>query len=155
MARRDYWDDPDAPAANSLVVAVSAVVRDEEDRLLLIKRTDNDLWSIPGGGMEPGETVSAAVVREVREETGYQVEPTRLVGVFSDPRHVVAYDDGEVRQAFSLCFECKVASGEPQTSDESSAVEWVPPALIADLDMHRTIRERVDAALSDGTAHFS
>lgn len=155
MARRDYWDDPDAPEANSLVVAVSAVVRDDQGRLLLIKRTDNDLWSIPGGGMEPGETVSAAVVREVREETGYEVRPIRLVGVFSDPRHVVAYDDGEVRQAFSLCFECAVHSGESQTSEESSAVEWVPSAQIATLKMHRSIRERIEAAQHEGAARFS
>lgn len=155
MARRDYWDDPEAPAANSLVVAVSAVVRDEQDRLLLIKRTDNDLWSIPGGGMEPGETVSEAVMREVREETGYEVQPIRLVGVFSDPRHVVAYDDGEVRQAFSLCFACSVMGGKAQTSDESNAVEWVPTTQLADLTMHRAIRHRVDTALSGGAAHFS
>lgn len=49
MPKRDYYDDPAAPPANSLVVAVTAVVLDDIGRVLLIQRTDNDLWAIPGG----------------------------------------------------------------------------------------------------------
>lgn len=154
MARRDYWHDPTAPAANSLVVAVSAVVIDS-GRLLVIHRTDNGLWSLPGGGMEPGETVSAAVAREVREETGYEVRPQRLVGVFSDPGHVIAYDNGEVRQAFSLCFDCELVGGSARTSEESSAVRWVPEDELDRLDMHQAHRERIRAALDCGPAQFT
>ena len=154
MARRDYWHAPTAPTPNSLVVAVSAVVLDE-DRLLVIRRTDNGLWSLPGGGMEPGETVSEAVIREVREETGYDVKPTRLVGVFSDPHHVVSYDDGEVRQSFSICFECALIAGTARPSDESNAVEWIPLAELDQLDMHEANLERVRVALSGGPPHFT
>lgn len=105
--------------------------------------------------MEPGETVGAAVVREVREETGYDVEPIRLIGVFSDPAHVIAYDDGEVRQAFSLCFGCTVTAGEARTSPESSAVEWAPLDALDQLDMHQANRERVRVALAGGPAYFT
>lgn len=154
MARRDYWHDPKAPPANSLVVAVSAVVIDS-GRLLVIRRTDNGLWSLPGGGMEPGETVSAAVAREVREETGYEVRPSRLVGVFSDPGHVIAYDDGEVRQAFSLCFDCELVDGSAQASSESSAVEWTPLDELNRLEMHYANRQRIAAALQPGPARFT
>ena len=105
--------------------------------------------------MEPGETVSAAVVREVHEETGYDVKPTRLVGVFSDPGHVVAYDDGEVRQAFSLCFDCTLIAGTARTSNESSAVEWIPLSELDQLDMHKANRERVRVALTSGPAYFT
>jgi ADP-ribose pyrophosphatase YjhB (NUDIX family) len=154
MVRHDHWHDPEAPTPNSLVVAVSAVVIDA-GRLLVIRRTDNNLWSLPGGGMEPGETVSGAVIREVHEETGYDVKPTRLVGVFSDPAHVVAYDDGEVRQAFSLCFDCTLIAGTAHASSESSAVEWIRLTELDQLDMHQANQERVRVALTSGPAYFT
>src|SRR5438309_10136976 len=100
MARVDYLNDPDAPKANSIVPAVSAIVSDIQDRILLILRTDNNYWSIPGGGVKPGESVSDATAREVEEETGIDCEVTGLVGVYSDPNHLAAYDDGEVSQEF-------------------------------------------------------
>ncbi|MFC6005367.1 NUDIX hydrolase, partial [Streptomonospora nanhaiensis] len=76
MARRDYYYDPNAPAANSIAVAVSAFIQDDEGRILMIRRTDNDLYSIPGGQLELGETLTQAAVREVREETGIECEVT-------------------------------------------------------------------------------
>ena len=107
MARRDYYDDPSAPRPNSIVPAVTAVVIDDDGRILLIHRTDNDRWALPGGEVELGESVSRAVIREVHEETGIDVEITGLVGIYSDPKHIIAYDDGEVRQQFSLCFRAR------------------------------------------------
>jgi 8-oxo-dGTP pyrophosphatase MutT (NUDIX family) len=65
--RVEYFDDPTAPRANSLVVAVTAVVTNERGELLLQKRTDNDLWGLPGGAMNIGESIGQAVIREVRE----------------------------------------------------------------------------------------
>ena len=143
MARRDYYDDPDAPPPNSIVPAVTAVVTDDQNRVLLIRRTDNSLWALPGGAIELGETVSAAVVREVREETGIDVEVAGLVGIYSDPKHIVAFDDGEVRQQFSLCFRARPIGGTLRVSSESSEVEWVDSAEIASLDMHPAQRLRL------------
>jgi 8-oxo-dGTP pyrophosphatase MutT (NUDIX family) len=81
MARIDYLNDPDAPKANSVVPAVSAIVTDAQDRILLILRTDNGYWSIPGGGLKPGESIADATVREVREETGIDCQRNDM----SDP----------------------------------------------------------------------
>lgn len=145
--RTDYFNDPDAPEANSLKVAVSAVVRDDRGRVLLIHRTDNDRFSIPGGGMEVGETVAEAVVREVQEETGILVRPMRVLGIFSDPHHVIAYDDGEVRQEFSICFVADPIGGSPRTSSESKAVRWIDPSELDALDIHPSIRDRIDQGL--------
>ena len=111
MPKRDYYADPDAPKANSLVVAVGAVVRNDRGEILLIERTDNGLWALPGGAQEIGESIKDAVRREVREETGIEVEVTGLTGIYSDPAHVIAYDDGEVRQEFSLCFAARAIVG--------------------------------------------
>src|ERR1700694_2531117 len=100
MARTDYYNDPDAPPANSVVPSTTAVVTDEHDRIVLIRRRDNDLWALPGGAMELGESIVDTAVREVKEETGLDVEVTGLIGVYSNPHHVMAYTDGEVRQQF-------------------------------------------------------
>lgn len=54
--------------------------------------------------MEPGESVREAARREVKEETGINCEITGLVGIYSNPKYVAAYDDGEVRQEFSICL---------------------------------------------------
>ncbi len=97
MDRVDYYHDPAAPAANTLVPSVTAAVRDDRGRLLLIHKVDNDFWALPGGAVELGESVADAAVREVEEETGVTVELTGLVGIYTDPGHVIAYDDGEVR----------------------------------------------------------
>ncbi len=70
MTRIDHYQDPNAPRATRLVPAASTVVVDNEGRLLMAKRTDNELWTIPGGGEKPGETIAEAAVREVKEETG-------------------------------------------------------------------------------------
>jgi 8-oxo-dGTP pyrophosphatase MutT (NUDIX family) len=144
MARRDYYDDPDAPAANSIVPAVTAVVTDTDDRVLLIHRTDNDRWALPGGGIELGENAGDALVREVREETGIDVRVTGIVGIYSDPRHVIAYDDGEVRQQFSLCFTAEPIGGTLTGSSESREVRWVPVGNIETLDMHPAQRLRIN-----------
>ncbi|MFC0545009.1 NUDIX hydrolase [Kutzneria chonburiensis] len=143
MSRVDHYNDPNAPEANSIRVAVSAFVLDDAGRLLMIRRTDNDLYAIPGGGQEVGETVAQAVVREVAEETGIDVEVTDLIGIYSNPAHVIAYDDGEVRQEFSLCFRATPTGGQPRTSSESSEVEWVTRERLDELNIHPSIRLRI------------
>jgi ADP-ribose pyrophosphatase YjhB (NUDIX family) len=85
MPKRDYYDDPTAPKANSIVVAVTAAVRNAQGELLLIERTDNGLWALPGGAQDIGESVVQAARREVNEETGVDVEITGLSGIYSDP----------------------------------------------------------------------
>ncbi|MEU1754011.1 NUDIX domain-containing protein [Micromonospora matsumotoense] len=143
MARTEHYHDPNAPKANSIVVAVSVFVRDEQARVLLIRRTDNGLWSLPGGGQEIGETVAETAVRETREETGISVEVVGMVGVYSDPGHVIEYSDGEVRQQFSLCFRAVPVSGTPTPSDESHEVRWVARDELAALDIHPSTLLRI------------
>lgn len=150
MSRRDYYHDPDAPPANSVVPSTTAAVRDDAGRLLLIHKVDNGFWALPGGGMDLGESIADAAVREVAEETGLAVEVTGLVGIYTDPGHVMAYDDGEVRQEFSVCFHARVLSGEPrEDGSETKEVRWVEPADVASLSIHPSMRRRIDDALAD------
>lgn len=148
MGRVDYYDDPRAPAANSLVPAASAIVTDDQGRILLHRRRDNEMWALPGGVMELGESLGGCAAREVREETGLTVEPVAVVGVYSDPKHVFAYDDGEVRQEFSICFECRLVGGDLAVSDESYEVRFFPADEVEQLPMVDSIRLRITDFLS-------
>ncbi|PJN02448.1 NUDIX hydrolase [Streptomyces sp. CB01201] len=149
MSRIDYFRDPNAPTANSVVPSVTAVVRDDDGRLLIIHKTDNDLWALPGGGHDIGESISDTVVREVLEETGITVEIDSVVGLYTNPEHVLAYDDGEVRQQFSICFRAHPIGGALRTSSESKEVRWVDPADLGDLNIHPSMRLRIRHGLDD------
>lgn len=122
---------------------MTAFVLDDLGRLLMIRRTDNDLYAIPGGAQEIGETISGAVVREVTEETGIRVEVSGLIGIYSDPGHVIAFTDGEVRQEFSICFRASPVGGDLRTSDESKEVLWVERNRLAELNIHPANRLRI------------
>jgi 8-oxo-dGTP pyrophosphatase MutT (NUDIX family) len=151
VARTEHFNDPEAPAANNLVPAASAVVPDQAGRILLIERTDNGLWTIPGGGMEVGETIAQTAVREVEEETGLRVTVDRLVGIYTNPRHVIAYSDGEVRQQFSVCFACSITGGQLATSSESGQVGFFAPDDIEAMHVHESIRVRIRDYLASHT----
>ncbi|MFC8503157.1 NUDIX hydrolase [Pedococcus sp. NPDC057267] len=154
MARTDYIDDPDAPKANSVVPSVVAIVQDDAGRVLMIHKTDNNLWALPGGGHEIGESVSDTVVREVKEETGYDVEVVGITGTYTNPRHVMAYDDGEVRQQFSIAFRARLVGGEATPSTESREVRWIAPKDLENLDIHPSMRMRIRHGLSGREAPF-
>ena len=118
---RYFAEDPDV-----LRLSVSAVVwRDRSGpaggELLLMRRSDNGHWGLPGGYVEPGESVLDAAAREVLEETGVEIEVGRLIGVYSDPgRQVLEYADGARVQAVNLCFEAvAVGSGTMSTPEET------------------------------------
>ena len=143
MGRIDYYHDPDAPRANSLVVGSSAIVVDDQNRILLQRRADSGNWALPGGAMDIGERLAESAVREVKEETGFDVRIERVVGIYSDPGHVFAYDDGEVRQEFSICLACAITGGSLRVSSESTAVEFFTFEEAAALQMHESIRKRI------------
>jgi 8-oxo-dGTP pyrophosphatase MutT (NUDIX family) len=148
MSRIDYVDDPNAPAANSVVPSVVVAVKNEAGQLLLIHKVDNDLWALPGGGHDVGESITDTAVREVREETGLDVEIMRLTGTYTNPNHVMAYDDGEVRQQFSLCFRGRVVGGQVREDGvETKEVRWVDPATLDTLNIHPSMRLRIAHAL--------
>jgi ADP-ribose pyrophosphatase YjhB (NUDIX family) len=156
MGRRiDYLNDPEAPKADSLVPSVNVGVINQRGELLLIRRTDNENWAMPGGAMDIGESIAEAGVRETREETGIECEVVRLVGVYTNPRHVMLYtSNGEVRQECSLVFAARPVGGDLTTSSESREVRWVAPGDIDGYKMHESMRQRVAHVLEDREAAF-
>ncbi|MEU1408526.1 NUDIX domain-containing protein [Streptomyces sp. NPDC005728] len=147
MGRVDYYNDPAAPPANSVVPSVVAFVQNAAGQVLLIKRSDNGRWALPGGGHDAGEFISDTVVREVWEETGIKVEVSELTGIYTDPGHVLQYDDGEVRQQFSMCFRARPVGGDLRTSNETTQVRWVDPTDLPQYDIHPTMQLRIEHAI--------
>jgi ADP-ribose pyrophosphatase YjhB (NUDIX family) len=148
VGRTDFYHDPAAPTANSLVVGSSAVVADADGRILLQRRSDSGNWALPGGAMDIGETLAESVIREVREETGFDVRIERIVGIYSDPGHVFAYDDGEIRQEFSICVACTITGGSLYVSSESTDVRFFAPEDIPGIQIHESILIRIRDYLS-------
>jgi 8-oxo-dGTP pyrophosphatase MutT (NUDIX family) len=155
--RVDYWQDADAPEPTTRNPSASALVRDDDRRVLLLLRPDNDLWTIPTGGLKPGESASQCAVRECYEETGLVIETTGLVGVFTTPDHVIAYMNGErvteVRQPVNVCFHARPVGGHVTTTDEAAEVKWVRPADLGDHAIHPAIRRRIDHGLNDSAPY--
>ncbi len=150
--RLDYWQDLDAPRPTNRKASASVLVRDDNGRVLLLRRPDNGLWTIPTGAVKKGETVAAAGARECREETGLDVEVTGLVGVFSTPDHVIAYLKGgkvkEVRQPINICLRARPVGGTLTHTEEASEVAWIAPADLEGYDIHPAIRLRITHGLS-------
>ena len=120
MIEQFYYNDPRAPKPNVPVSpGVSAVLFDEHNRILFMKRTRGDWWCLPGGRMDIGESAQECCIREMFEETGLQTKIVRLIAANTSALSVCAYPDGNVHQSFVLCFEVRLLSGHLQESSES------------------------------------
>jgi 8-oxo-dGTP diphosphatase len=118
-------------------IGVYAVIFDGAKVLLALRR-DIAWWNLPGGGMEPGETVEEAMCREVREETGLEVEVERLIGVYSKPQ----------KQEVVLTFLCRVVGGRLQETEESRECRFFLPDELPPNTLPKH-RQRVEDALQD------
>jgi ADP-ribose pyrophosphatase YjhB (NUDIX family) len=145
MSRRiDFHNDPGAPPANSIVPSVNVAVANGAGEILLIRRSDNDNWALPGGAVDLGESLTHAAIRETQEESGIMCEVTGLSGIYTDPGHILLYtSNGEARQEFSIVLTARATGGEPAASTETSEVRWVPHADLASYQMDRSMRLRV------------
>jgi 8-oxo-dGTP diphosphatase len=132
----EHSQPPQALAGSALFrVAVSALIFDQ-GKVLLAHRRDIDWWNLPGGGMEPGETVDEAIVREVYEETGLQVKIERLVGVYSKPQ----------KAEVVLTFGCSVTGGSLCETEETRACRYFAPEQLPTNTLPKH-RQRVEDAL--------
>ena len=110
-----------------LAPSVTGIVFDDRDRLLLAHDVDTDLWVAPGGLIEPGERPAEAVIRELREEIGVEVDPIRILGVFGGDDFVVEYANGDRTSYVMTLFECRITDGVPSPDgEEVRELRWVP-----------------------------
>lgn len=130
-----------------MLYGVSGVVTDEAGRVLLARRGDNGRWSVPAGTVDPGEQPADALLREVREETGIEVEIERIGGVATHP---VVYPNGDTCEFLNVWFRCRAVGGTATADgDESLAVGWFAPDELPDLDDWS--RLRIATALREDT----
>jgi 8-oxo-dGTP diphosphatase len=130
------------------VLAVSAaIIRD--GKVLIVRRARppaRGVYTLPGGGVEVGENLHEAVVREVREETGLAVEPVALAGY----REAIARDqDGRVERHFVILpFAARWIAGEPVLNDELSEAMWLHPSDMTGLTTTQGLAEIIAAAFA-------
>lgn len=128
-ARTEYYDDPAAPEANSLVPASNLLVEDDTGAILLQRRRDTGQWALPGGKQDIGESAAACAIRECLEETGIVAEITGLLGVYSNPAHIVAYSsNGEIRQQFEVAYIGRPPAVPPRSTTRPTACAGSTPA---------------------------
>jgi len=128
----------------------SAIILDEtKTKILLTERADNKQWCLPSGGVDSGETVEEACIREAYEETGLNIRVTRLVGVYSDPNRMVEYTDGNKAHVIAMSFEAEIIGGELGLSDETTDFGYFTLEEMEELDMLLNHKERVVDALGN------
>ena len=150
-----YYHDPAAPVPTVVVPSVFVAVADPGGRLLLVQRCDSGDWELPGGRVDLGESVVAAAVREVAEESGVAVHVTGLIGLYTDPSHIVRSVSGEVRQQFIVLLRASPVFGRPRADRrETSTAAWISPPAMAGLPMREPVRAWIrDALLLTGPPH--
>ncbi len=138
MGMSPYLSAIRAAVGSTLLVlpSVTGIVFDEQRRVLLVRHRDIDVWSTPGGSIEPNETPADAVVREVWEETGLYTQPVRLLGAFAGPQCMVTYPNGDQVTYVTTVFECRVRDGVlRQTTEETTASRYVDITELPHLEL--------------------
>ncbi len=133
----------------------TAIIFDENKRVLLTRRTDNGQWCLPGGAMDSGESAAEACIREVWEETGLHVRVKRLVGVYSDPNQLVIYPDGNKVFVVALSFEAEIVGGELGLSNETTDAGFFSVTEMDALTMLGNHKLRVEDALLNQAEAFT
>ena len=115
-----------------LLVGAGIFVLDQQDRLLLMKRSDNGCWGVPGGATEPGEVLEEAAKRETLEETGLEMGEISLFGVFSGPELYYKYPNGDEVYNVSIIYFSRDWRGEVKINEEHTEWKWFAATEIPD-----------------------
>ncbi len=131
-----------------LRLGCSAILFDNERQaVLLTRRADNGQWCLPGGKIDPGESVAEGCVREFFEETGLLVRVVRLVGVYSNPNRLIVYPEGNKAQVVVLNFEVEKLGGEMALSTETTGIQFFTVAEALQMDLFHSHTEHIRDAL--------
>jgi 8-oxo-dGTP diphosphatase len=149
ITQANQWHQTQARAKliSASRVGSAVALLDPSGNILLLRRKDNDKWTMPGGTLDFGESLADCAIREVREETGLQIRITGLIGTYTDPHILIAYSDGEVRQEFTFVYAAEIESGELKIDDESKEASWVSLMSAVELQLAESQRRRLKDVL--------
>lgn len=145
--RTDYYYQEDAPAVNSIKPAAAVAILNSKHQLLMLHRKDNQKWTMPGGTMEFGESMTECALREVKEECGLDVTIKDIIGTYTNPNIRVAYSDGEVRQEFTILYYGEASNYNVTLDEESSQFQWVSLDYVLELQLAESQRRRIENVL--------
>ena len=138
MGRTEYLNDPAAPEPNTLVPACGVLVVDEQGGPAPAPPRHRPVGDARWASRNRRDRQPSAPSAKTEEETGIRAEITGILGVYSDPGHIVAYTDGEIRQEWEMILLGRPVSGTPTVNDEASDVRWFTAADLDGLDIHPT-----------------
>lgn len=144
-----YYGDSDSPIPNRpRVPSVHGLLVNPSGEILLHRREDSDLWAIPGGKINPDESVGQCLRREMSEELGVEVADQRLLGIYTDPSYMLAVDD-DVQRVFLVVFRCVIKTGTPTVTDETVEFRWFSRDNLRSVDAFPMVKEIADQVFDD------
>ncbi len=125
-----------------------------ENRILLVRERSDGKWTLPGGWADVRESLRESAIKEVREESGYEVEAVKLIAV--DDRNKHPHEPQYINHVYKCFVLCKIKGGSPQTSDETDGVEFFPEHELPELSLARVTAEQIARAfLHYRNPHFA
>jgi ADP-ribose pyrophosphatase YjhB (NUDIX family) len=113
----------------------------KDNQILLVRETSDGLWTLPGGWADVNDSPSEAVVREIREESGFLTRATRLIALFDRSKH--AHVPPFPFHVYKLFIACELLGGNAQTSSETSEVEFFDPDRLPPLSIGRVTPDQI------------
>lgn len=136
MSLKVYFKDINAPSPTQpFLPGACAIILNKGGQILLHKREDNEMWTLPGGKMEIGESISDCCIREIKEELGLKVKIKRMVGIYTSPDCVFDYGNGFVFQPFVVAFLCSSKNDNFVINNESLDARWFSKKEVLKLEM--------------------
>lgn len=155
MGLKVYFKNPKAPSPTQpFLPGTCAVILNKEGQILLHKREDNEMWTLPGGKMQIGESISGCCVREIKEELRLKVKIIKLIGIYTSPDCVFDFGNGIVLQPFVVAFLCRTTNNNFVTNNESVDAKWFDKKEISKLNMIPNTLQIIKYSFLESQAYF-
>ena len=148
-----HYDNKSLAPNQPWTPSVHGVISNSKGHILLHKREDSSLWALPGGKMELGESVVSCLQRELSEETGFQVSPEKLLGIFSSPEYLLSVEN-HIFQPLLIVFLCDIHDEKPTINNESVAFQWADEQSIGNMNTFPLVKEIAHWTWSQANSPF-
>lgn len=155
MSLKVYFKDPSAPKPTQpFLPGTCAAILNNTGKVLLHKREDNNLWTLPGGKIEIGESISDCCKREIKEEIGLKVKIKKIIGIYTSPDYTFDFGGGFIYQPFVVAFLCTTDDENFAMNHESTDIKWFDKKDVFKLKMISNTLQIIKQAFSKKDAYF-